>query len=203
MRAFIKTGLGIIVMMGMISLFSSCDKDDSSPRLSAEEENSLLFMLEEEKLARDVYLHMFRKYDQMVFDHISGSEQSHMDAIAGLIEKYDVTDRSATEEGRFNDPALQDLYDQLIQKGDSSLVDALTVGATIEDLDIRDLELASASFSNEDLLDVYSRLACGSRNHIRAFTRQLEMHGESYQAQFISQAYYESIIAGSHESCGL
>jgi len=71
MRAFIQTGLGIIFMLGMISLFTSCDKDDSSPRLSAEEESSLLFMLEEEKLARDVYLHMFRKYDQMVFDHIS------------------------------------------------------------------------------------------------------------------------------------
>lgn len=204
MKLFVKIGLAIAGMLVLTAGFSSCNKDDDADtlKLSQQEEQSLLFMREEEKLARDVYLYMFRKYDQMVFDHISGSEQTHMDAIAVLLEKYNITYNTPTEEGIFNDPDLQALYVELIAKGDSSLADALIVGATIEDLDIRDLELAIAEFENADILDTYSRLACGSRNHMRAFIRNLDIQNISYKPQFITREQFDSIIDGDHESCG-
>jgi hypothetical protein len=37
---------------------------------------------------------------------------------------------------------------------------------------------------------------------MRAFTNQLEMRGETYTPQFISQEMFDAIINGEHEQCG-
>ena len=66
------------------------------------------------------------------------------------------------------------LYEELVARGRKSLVDALTVGATIEDLDIHDLEGNIADTEKPDLLQVYGNLLRGSANHLRAFVRLLE-----------------------------
>jgi hypothetical protein len=44
-------------------------------------------------------------------------------------------------------------------------------------------------------------LSCGSRNHLRAFTSQLELQGQSYIPQYLSLEQYNAILAGSHENC--
>ena len=53
--------------------------------IGAIEKEGLLFMWEEEKLARDVYLTMNEKYGHRVFNNISGAEQRHMNAIKSLL----------------------------------------------------------------------------------------------------------------------
>ena len=80
------------------------------------------------------------------------------------------------------------------------MVDALTVGATVEDLDIKDLQTLMAEADNEDILAVYQNLIKGSRNHMRAFTRMLNRNGGSYEAQFITEAEYEEIINAPPEN---
>ena len=42
---------------------------------------SLAFMREEEKLARDVYTNLYAKWGVSIFNNISKSEQTHMDAV--------------------------------------------------------------------------------------------------------------------------
>jgi hypothetical protein len=75
-----------------------------------------------------------------IFLNISDSEQQHTDAVLGLIEKYNLPDPAAdTPMGEFDNLVLQGLYDLLTAQGTASLIDALIVGATIEDLDINDL----------------------------------------------------------------
>jgi len=71
----------------------------------------------------------------------------------------------------------------------------LGVGATIEDLDIYDLNKALASTDNDDLKTVYQNLLQGSQNHIQAFVGRLEAIGESYEAQYISAAELTEILA--------
>lgn len=206
MKNILKFGLWAGALLLFASSFTACKKDkDSDPAqtLSQEEIASLQFMYEEEKLARDVYLYLFDAYDHMVFDHISGSEQTHMDAIQTLMDKYEVENDATDVRGEFVDADLQALYVQLTAQGDQSLIEALTVGATIEDLDIYDLQQAITTFNNEDIINVYESLACGSRNHIRAFSKHLDLEGGSYIAQFISQEEYQTILSGNHESCGL
>ena len=60
--------------------------------LNAEEEAGLLFMREEEKLARDVYLELFDEWGLRVFENIAESEQKHMDAVLYLLGKYGLED---------------------------------------------------------------------------------------------------------------
>ena len=120
--------------------------------LSLGEINSLVYMREEEKLARDVYGTLYQRWKSNIFNNISSSEQTHMDAILHLLQRYNLPDPVASNEvGVFTNTILQDLYNQLVIKGNSSLSNAFQVGATIEDLDIFDLTQAMILVDNQDI----------------------------------------------------
>ena len=120
-----------------------------------------------------------------------------MDAILDLLDYYNLEDPAAgLAVGEFANPDLQTLYDQLTLQGSADLNAALSVGATIEDLDINDLAVALTNTSRQNITTVYESLQCGSRNHLRAFTSQLESRGGSYSPQYISPTLYDEIIDG-------
>ncbi|MBX7213819.1 MAG: DUF2202 domain-containing protein [Thermoflexales bacterium] len=144
-----------------------------SGALSQAEIAGLLRMREEEKLARDVYQALYETWHAQVFANITRSEQTHMDAVKGLLDAYGLTDPAAGQPaGRFTDPALQALYDQLLARGRTSLAEAFNVGVAIETLDIEDLDAALAQTTRADIVQVYARLRAGSVNHLAAFGRQ-------------------------------
>jgi len=146
----------------------------SQGSISAEEEADLLFMREEEKLARDVYTVMYERWGHQIFLNISQSEEVHMASILTLLERYAITDPVADNGvGVFTEKTLQDLYDQLIDRGNTSLEEALRVGILIEETDIADLNTAIARTDNRDIVRGYTNLAWGSQNHLRAFTGAL------------------------------
>jgi len=168
--------------------------------LSDEERAGLIQMREEEKLARDVYLTLFDKWGHQVFSNIANSEQRHMDAVKSLLDKYGLTDPVVNNTvGVFTNSHMTELYNALIQKGSTGVVDALLVGATIEDLDIYDLNVFLAQTDNEDIQAVYQNLTKGSRNHMRAFVSALGAYGAVYTAQYLSQEEVNRIIEGSWE----
>jgi hypothetical protein len=163
--------------------------------LSATEVEAIQLMREEEKMARDVYLSLYEKWQLPIFWNIAGSEQRHMDAVGVLIEKYQLADSASGVTGEFNDENLQSLYGQLTAQGEMSLADALRVGATIEDLDIFDLKGLLESVDNTDIRTVFQNLLSGSENHMRAFIRQLSQNGETYEAQYISGQELDEILS--------
>lgn len=164
--------------------------------LTEEERAALCFMREEEKLARDVYLTLYATWGTPIFQNIANAEQTHMDAVLTLLERYGVADPvGANGVGVFIDPALQALYDQLVVQGNSTLGAALQVGAAIEELDILDLAERSAQTAHEDIRLVYAQLTQGSHNHLRAFVQTLARQtGETYTPQYLSQAAYDAIL---------
>jgi len=145
--------------------------------LSEEEAASLLFMREEEKLARYVYTKMYELWGLPIFQKIAESEQMHMDQIKQLLDRYDLTD-PALAPGQFTDPALQALYDQLVAQGSVSLADAMNVGVLIEQTDIADLQARIAQTDNADIQMVYSNLLNGSYNHLTAFSGETGNTGQ-------------------------
>ncbi len=160
--------------------------------------DGLLWMREEEKLARDVYLALSELWDLPIFANIAGSEQAHTDAVGDLLDRYDLPDPMAEDAaGVFVDPAIQKLYDDLVEQGSRSVVDALIVGATIEDMDILDLQLRRTGVEEIDL--VFANLEKGSRNHLRAFIRTLKNQGGEYAPSFLTTAEYEAIISSPTE----
>jgi hypothetical protein len=210
MIAFAATlGLGVVACdpggesTGSSDLTALADQPAASAgpssTLSAADAAAIVYMREEEKLARDVYAVLGEQWDVAIFDNIASSEQQHMDAVATLLDRYDLADPAATTApGEFTDSDLQTLYDQLVEQGSRSLVDALTVGATIEDLDIADLR--SMATSAVDVQAVWNNLERGSRNHLRAFSGQLDRLGETYEPQYISQTDYDAIVTSGTEA---
>jgi hypothetical protein len=177
--------------------FDDLPKED----LSDGERDGLLLMREEEKLAHDVYMALYEKWGQRIFYNIARSEQTHTDTIADLLEKYDIEDPvTDTSLGAFKNEDLASLYETLVEQGSESLLNAYIVGATVEDLDISDLEKLMAETDNEDILAGYQNLTKGSRNHIRAYTRMIERENGTYEAQFISEEEYQDILNGNIEA---
>ena len=171
--------------------------------LSDAEAATLVFMREEEKLARDVYITLYDQWEHPVFNNISVSEQRHMDSMKRKIDKYGLVDPVTDDTlGVFQNEALSTLYDALIERGSVSLEEALHVGGYIEELDISDLEEAIAESSHADVARAYENLERGSRNHLRAFVRQIEDLGIVYEAQVMSQEEVDAIVNSSMERGG-
>ena len=168
--------------------------------LSATETKGLLYLVEEEKLARDVYIALYDRWKLPIFSNIASSEQQHMDALRALLKKYDLADPTAgTAKGAFQDARLQKLYHDLVKKGGASLAAALETGATIEDLDIHDLQQQLKETDNQDVTIVYQNLMKGSRNHLRSFNRQIQAQGGSYRARYITAATLSEILSTPQE----
>jgi len=166
--------------------------------LSAAESASLIFMREEEKLAQDVYTQLGTVWGSQsrVFGNIARSEATHTEAIRQLLLRYTLTDPAATlAAGVYQNATLQGLYTQLVAAGTPALVDALKVGAAIEEIDMIDLNKALLEIDNQDIVLVYQNLLKGSRNHLRAFVNALAGQGVTYAPQYMALADFQAIIS--------
>ena len=169
--------------------------------ISDKERNGLVFMREEEKLARDVYSVLYDKWGVQIFANIAQSEQTHTEAVRTLLTKYNIADPVIDDTvGVFVQSDLQQLYIDLVTRGSVSLEEALTVGALIEELDIADLQKQIADNDNDDIQLVYENLLRGSRNHLRSFISQLTSRGKTYTPQYITQSEFDAIIASTQET---
>jgi len=163
--------------------------------LSTAEADSLAFMREEEQLAHDVYAASATLWGTPVFANISASEATHSAAVKALLDRYQLADPLAgLANGTFKSPAFQTLYATLVATSCTSLVEALKVGAQIEELDMRDITVQKAGIDNADILMVYDNLLRGSRNHLRAFMKVLVQQGGRYVPQYISQTELDAIV---------
>lgn len=166
--------------------------------LTEAEQSGLVWMREEEKLAHDVYQVLGDLWGVRTFANITSSESIHMGAVKTLLDRYGIADPAAGRAvGEFTDPAMQALYDELVAQGRRSLMDALEVGAAIEELDIADLQARATA--TPDIAAVYADLEKGSRNHLRAFTGQLGSLGETYLPVHISQSAFDAIVGSAIE----
>jgi len=164
--------------------------------LSTEQISDLEYMLEEEKLAHDVYTVLFEKWNLALFESIAASEQSHMDAIRNLFNCFDLEDPSeGLGFGQFKNADLQKLHDSLVLQGSQSLTEAIKVGAAIEEIDIVDLQERLTRTDQLEIQRVYENLLKGSENHLRAFSNaHYQQSGEEYRPKYLSSEEYRTIL---------
>lgn len=201
------TAITAIVILTSLGFLTSCSDDDNdfNPNinttvLTQADKDALLFMLEEEKLARDTYEYLDNLWSINQFGNIKNSEQSHMNSVANLLTQSNVV-YEILPYGEFTETEIQTLYDQFVIDGSISINNALTIGATIEDLDVRDLQDYINATSNIDLISVFENLQCGSRNHLRSFFTAIENSGGNYVPQYISQEQFDAIVTSGNEQC--
>lgn len=161
----------------------------------------LLRMREEEKLARDVYTQLAKTSKLTIFRNISRAESQHMQSVERLIR--------GGGGGALNDvpvvfvfPEYQRLHDSLVASGTRSPLDAMKVGARIEEMDIADLRRMLTQTNDPQVRQVMERLMQGSQNHLRAFAAQIAKKGASYNAEFLTQADFDQIASSSGQGHG-
>ncbi len=158
------------------------------------EQESLLYMREEEKLARDVYLTLDEYFDTNIFTNIAAAEQRHMDRIKRLLNKYGLIDPVVDDTiGVFTNPIFSEFYDSKTNS-DVAIKEAILTGILIEETDIMDLQKTIDITDNADIQNVYGNLLRGSRNHLRAFVRRLESMGIVYKASILEQSAADAIV---------
>ena len=136
-------------------------------------EEQLVYLIEEEKLAHDVYSAMFDLWGSKVFGNILKSEETHQSQVLTVMNTRDIEDPRSSKAGVFVNAELQSLYNELIAKGSKSAVDAYEVGVAIEVLDIDDITKMLATAKDADVIAMMENLRKGSENHLRAFNNQL------------------------------
>lgn len=140
--------------------------------LTTAQKAELKYLVEEEKLARDVYNYLAANVTSQKFSNIARSEQSHMDQVAALLKTYGVWNPTLNRKaGVFYDKSLQALYNKLIAEGSASVAAAFQAGVTIEQVDIADLEDDLKKDMPSDVVAVMTNLLRASQNHLAAFTR--------------------------------
>lgn len=173
----------------------------SEPTLTAPEAELLRHMRQEEELARNVYRAFERRWGLPIFANIRESEERHVEAMRGLLERYGLADPlDGRDDGELADAELAALQARLAARGARSLEEALRVGLEIEELDIVDLRAQRRRMADHPAVGrVYAQLERASRNHLRAFHRQLRRRGLEPQASHLDRAELEAIAAADHE----
>lgn len=167
--------------------------------LTEEEKEGILYLREEEKLARDLYSAFYDKWGLRTFSQVSMSEKNHMDSMKLLVDRYGLEDPVIEERGRFSDPKLQQIYYTFLAKGMTSRGEAILVALMVEEMDVYDFREEQKKTDKPDLLVIYENLERGSRNHLRAYGRQLKKENLVYKAEYLSQAEVDSIMASPNE----
>jgi len=139
--------------------------------LTTEQKAQLKYLIEEEKLARDVYTYLSTQVTTRKFSNIARSEQTHMNYIATLLAKYKqwnpTTNRKA---GVFYNQDIQNLYNVLTAEGSVGLLQAYGVGVKIEEVDIASLQELLLKAMPVDVKAALDLLIAASYNHLEAFT---------------------------------
>ncbi len=158
--------LAVLVAIGMAPMANAATRPTTAQKLQ------LQYIVEEEKLARDVYLYLAENVTSSKFANIARSEQSHMDQIAAILKTYNYFNPTTTRApGVFRDKSLQALYNTLITQGSVDVAAAFQVGRDIENLDIKDLQVMLKSKMPADMKLALDNLLKGSYNHLAAFNR--------------------------------
>lgn len=169
--------------------------------LSDDEAATLLFMREEEKMARDVYLQMNDLWQHQVFVNISESEQRHMEAMLKMIELYGLVDPVGNNpRGVFQDSVLTTRYSEFVSEGAWSLVDAFKVGAEVEEVDMIDLATAIEATDEDPLKRAYSNLLSASCNHLRAFVSHVVSVEGAYEPKYLDDVSYTDCVGEIEDS---
>ncbi len=188
--------------------------------LDFNEATHLAFMREEEKLARDVYIKLGMLYPESVtFGRIDDSEQQHTDAVKGMLEQYGLEDPNSNDNiGVFTGEAYGDYFTEkyryLVNLASGSELDALYVGAFIEELDMHDIDRCPEVIVEQDngieddtqcgrlytdqpdIVTLYDALLDGSASHLKGYVRAIEaiIGKGAYTAQVLSQEEVDEIL---------
>jgi hypothetical protein len=167
-----KKSVRTLVVLALIAGIGLAPSANAATKPTTAQKLQLQYIVEEEKLARDVYAYLAANVTTQKFSNITRSEQTHMDQIAAVLKTYNFFNPTLSRApGVFRDARLQALYNDLTAKGSADYVSAMGVGVAIEELDISDLAKIMGVNMPADMKLALDNLMQGSERHLTAFKR--------------------------------
>lgn len=203
-KNLIVTGFALLLLSGCGDNATKSDNNTTvssasteivynASELNSTQREEVVFMYNEEKLAKELYATLYTLYGTKTFTNISTrSETKHQLEMQTMLQRYDINFLDPTNKERsfqqsdletvafaqFSVDELQNLYDTLYAKAAQTEQDALEVGCMVEVTDVNDLTIAIADTEGFSLLqESYIKLRNGSYNHYHAFDSALKNLG--------------------------
>ena len=169
--------------------------------LSVAAREALLFQIEEERMARELYAAFGERWSLRPFANIPVSEARHEAVLRQLAARAGITPPAAAA-GVFANAEVQRRYHEILALGQGSAPAALRAGALVEETDIADLRAMARTTDDPTLRATIAALERASENHLRAFVRNLRMRGITYQPVVLATDDYQSIVAARGQKRG-
>lgn len=151
--------------------------------------------IEEERLARDLYLAAADLWKLRVFSNIAAAESRHETALLQVAASAGIP-VPARQTGVYASPDVQRLWADLLPLLTQSETGALRAAALVEESDIADLRRMRALATDEGTRAVLSNLERASRFHLQAFVRNLQARGVTYQPQVLTPDEFDAAMRG-------
>ncbi|MDQ1300584.1 MAG: hypothetical protein QG637_503 [Chloroflexota bacterium] len=175
--------------------------DTTQLALSNAAQVALLFQIDEERMARELYAAFGAKWGLQPFTNITQAEVRHEAVLRQIATRAGLTVPTAVA-GRFDSVKVQGNYDSLLALGSESADAALRVGALVEEHDITDLNALIATTESTALKAVATAQKTASGHHLQAFVRVLAARGTTYVPQVLKADEYQAILAADSRGMG-
>lgn len=159
-------------------------------------ESIVLYLLEQEKLAHDVYRSLDTMWVTDIFNRVANEEYQHVGKLSAVAAEFMINVPNHFNEypmGQFIDTKLRRLYGELMAAANFSLEDAYRACAALEERKMYDLKVAlkEPNFELENL--TYKALLLGSEDNFKVFVRALNELNAAYTPVLLSPAEYETL----------
>jgi len=156
--------------------------------LDQDEEQVLMKIFEQEKLARDLYRELYDRWKIRVFLNLAISKQYHFDVVKAFLEKYDVEYPADDTPGTFIDQELQKLHSEWLEKGKESLESALEVCAEAEEMNMYRVKECLSQINNDDLRIMLVNLSYASARHLKILNGFMtHYYDHAYRFQYLAR----------------
>jgi hypothetical protein len=166
---------------------------------SPEEEAGVLYIWESVKASRDLNSNFSTLWQSTVFEEATAADQVNMDAAALLLARYNLPlPPSAGNPGTFESEPLLDLYARFTVEGGESMQAALQASATLQELNILDLQSQMAATDKDEMLAVYGHLLEASARQLWSLVRAIERFGGSpYEPSYLTALGFEEVLGSA------
>lgn len=218
-RIMLSASIGL--MLALSGTTRAAVSDDNAAVLDFNEQTHLVFICEEEQLAHDVYRVLGNRFPEIdIFADMEANREHSRCTVLDLLRRYRVSVPRVNDNigvfswgiyGRY----FMEKYLVLTNQGSTSPLNALYVGAFMEELDIQEISECPKAIvdinngiseksacgkgytDNPEVLRIYESLLDESRMHLRRLVVAIEQQigAGKYQAQVLSQDEVNAILS--------
>jgi len=175
---------------------------DTTPlALGTTAQAALLFQIDEERMARELYTAFGAKWGLQPYAQIPTAEARHEAVLRQLVSRAGIAAPTAAT-GRFDSEEVQKRYDALLALGLESADSALRASAFVEEQDIADLQALIATTDNLSLQQAATALKTASGHHLNAFVGVLAARGITYEPKVLNPDEFEAIVVSASRGMG-